>query len=114
MIGLLACNRVGQLAISFEAPLNLVKQRCLSHRVAGAEVCGALEHDMLQVVGQTRGLCRVVLSSSAHGNVRLDARLLLIHAQINLQAVLQRVDSRVQGIARNRLVLVLLRRYAVK
>ena len=107
MISLLASLRIGQLAISLVAFLNLLQIRSLSLRVGHTEVIRTLEHQMLQVVSQTCGLCRVVLGTRTHSDIRLDTRFFLVDAEINLQSVLQRVDTGLGHIALHLFIVIL-------
>ena len=60
VIEFLAQRGVGDLAVLLIASLNLVEIGCLFHWVAGAKLLGSLEHEVLQVVGESGGLGRVV------------------------------------------------------
>ena len=75
-----------------------------------AEVGSAFEHQVLQVMGQSRCLGRVVARSCAHGDVRLDAGLLVVDAQIDRQTVFQRVDTGLHRVVGHTLVSVALGR----
>ena len=106
MVGLLTLCRVGQLAISFVALLNLVEQRLLGSRIGSTELLGALEHQVLQIMGETRCLSRVVLRTRTHGDIRLNTGFLLVYREIHLQAVIERIDTCLRDIARYRLVMI--------
>ena len=106
VVGLTACLGVGQFAILLVAACDIVKIRLLSSRVGGTEQLGALEHQMLQIMGQTCCLGRVVARTSAHSYISLNAGLLVVHRQINLQSVVECVDAGLHHIARYSGVLV--------
>ena len=106
VVGLSASGRVGQLAVGLEALLNLVEQRSLGHGVGGAELLGALEHKVLEVVGQTGSLGWIVARTCLHSDVSLDARLVFIDAEVDFQSVLERVDARFHWVALDALVIV--------
>ena len=93
VVGLPALLRVRQLAIDLVAPLYLVEQRLFRLGVCGAELPGALKHQMLQIVRQSRRLGWVVFRARAHGDISLYARLLRVDAQKHFQAVVQCVDT---------------------
>ncbi len=103
----LALLRVGRAAVDLEELFDLVEQRLLGGVVLRAEPLGALEHQMLEVVGQTGRLDRVILRAHPHGDIGLDARLLAVDRHVDLQSVVERVDAGLQRIARDALVLVL-------
>ena len=60
VVGLFALGRVGELAILLVARLYFVEERLFGGVVGGAELLRALKHQVLQIVGQTCGLCRIV------------------------------------------------------
>ena len=107
MVGLTAFLGVGQQAVGLIALLYLVQIGCLGDRVAHAELIRTLEHQVLQIVCQSGGLCGVVLRTGAHGDIRLYARLFLVHAQIHLQSVVQGVDACLCQVALHLFILVL-------
>ena len=100
VIQFLAQRRVGHLAVLFIASLDGVEQRFLGSIVAGAELFCALEHEVLEVVGQTGGLGGVVTRTGAHGDVSRDARRLRINTEEDFQAIAKRVALRGCGVAR--------------
>ena len=104
-----ALGLVGGLAIDLELLLNLVEQGLFKCVVLGAELLGTFEHQVLEVVGQTGGLGGVVLSAYAHSDVGLDARSLFVDGHVDLQSVVQCVDTSLQRIVGDTLVAVLLR-----
>ena len=106
MIGLLAGYRICQLTIGLVTLFYLVEQGRFCCRIVGTKQLGALEHQMLQVVGQARRLGRVVLRARAHGDIGLNTRLVLIDRKIHLQSVVKRVDASLRQIALDGLVLV--------
>ena len=106
MVDGLAFFGIRGLAIDFEEFLDLVEERFLELVVLGAELLGALEHQVLEIVGQARGLLRVVLAADLHGHVGVDAGFVLVDDHIDLQAVVQGVDAGVRRIALDGLVLV--------
>ena len=79
VISLLALCWVDEFAIRLVSASDLIEVRLLLLHVGGAEMGGALEHQMLQIVSQTGGLGRVVSRTCLHGDVSLQARLLLVN-----------------------------------
>ena len=109
-IGHAARLGVGQLAILLVALLDVVEKGCLLGGVGNAKLPRALEHDVFQVVSQACRLGRIVLRTRADGNVRLNARLLLVNTEVDLQSVLQRIDAGLGEVVLDLLVLVLFTR----
>ena len=107
MVDGLALGFVGGLAIDLELLFNLVQQRFLGLVVLRAEVRGALEHQVFEVVGQAGGFGGVVLAAHAYGDVGLDARFVLVDTHVDLQAVVQGVDTCLQRVIGHGLVLIL-------
>ena len=99
---------VGGLTIDLVKVGNLVEHGALGIDVLCAEVGGALEHQVLQIVAQAGGLGRVVLAAHADGDVSLDARSILVDGQIDLQAIVEGVDAGLHRVARYRFVGILL------
>ena len=54
---------------------------------------------MLQIVCQTGRLGRVVLRTCTHSDVSLNARLLFVNREIDLQTVVEGIDARLHGVA---------------
>ena len=63
---------------------------------------------MLQIVSQTSCFVRVVLTTCSHSYVSLDSWAVLIHAQIDLQSVVECVDTSLQRVTLITLVLIVL------
>ena len=103
----LALPGVRGLAVDLEELLDLVEQGLLGGVVLGAELLRAFEHQVFEIVGQARGLLRVVLAADLHGHVGVDARFVFVDDHVDLQTVVQSVDAGVRGIALDGLVLVL-------
>ena len=97
--------RVRQGAVHLEQAVDGREQGLLGLVVLRAELLGALEHHVLQVVGETGVVSRVVLAACADGHQGLDAGLVLVDAHVHGKSVLQGVDLRIERIARNGLVL---------
>ena len=108
VIGLLTGLSIGQFTICLVTLLNIRQQRSLCRGVRGAKLLGTLEHQVLQIVSQTGCLGRVVLRTCPHGDIGLNAGLFLVHTQIHLQSVVQRIDARLALISLQRLILVVL------
>ncbi len=106
MVCLLSLSRVGKFAVSLVSTLYVVEIRLLFLHVGGTELSRSLKHQVLQIVGKTSCFCRVVTATGAHGDVGLDARLLVVHRQVNLQTIVESVDAGVHRIARHCLILV--------
>ena len=107
VVGDAAFLGVGEGAVLLVASLNVVKEHLLGFSIGGAEIRCSLEHQVFQIVGQARGLRRIVLRTRAHRDVGLDARLFLVDAQIDLQAVVERVDTGFAEVALHGFILVL-------
>ena len=110
VIASLALSGIGERAVVLVACLDGVEVGALGFQVGSAEVVSAFEHQVLQVMGQSRCLGRVVARSCAHGDVRLDAGLLVVDAQIDRQTVFQRVDTGLHRVVGHTLVSVALGR----
>ena len=108
MIRLLTSLGIGELAISLIALLNICQQWGLSLRIGCSEQFRTLEHQVLQIVGQSCGLRRVVLRTRPHGYICLDTGFLLIDGEIHSQSVVKRIDAGFHHVARNGGVLVIL------
>ena len=78
MILLLALFSVGDEAILFISCLYFVEQWCLGSRIVGAKFICTLEHQVLQIVSQTRGFRRIVLATCTNSNESLNTWLLLV------------------------------------
>ena len=98
--------RVGDEAILLVACLDIVQQRGFGLGVGDTKLISALEHQVFQIVSQTRCLGRVVLRSCTHSDEGLDARLLLVDGEIHLQTVVEGVNARLRHIALKGLILV--------
>ena len=107
MVSLPAFGRVCQRAVLLVASLDVCQQRSLCFRIGNTELVSTLEHQVLQIVCQTSSLGRVVLRTGTHDDECLDAGFLIIDTEIDLQSVLQRIDTRLQRIAIDRLVFIL-------
>ena len=81
-------------AVLLIARLDGVEQSLLGCIIARAVLLGALEHQVLQVVGQTGGLGGVITRAGAHCDMSRDARTLVVNTQEYLQAIAQRVALR--------------------
>ena len=100
-------GRVGLGPVNFEQGPDGIEERFLSLVVGGSETLAALEHKVLEIVGETGGLVRVVLAADLHGDVGLQARCFLVDGHIYLQSVVKGVDLCLQRIPLDGLVLVL-------
>ena len=67
----------------------------------------SLKHDVFEVMCEAGGLGRVVLRTGAHRDVGLDARLFVVDAQVDRQAVVERVDAGFGEVALHGFILVL-------
>ena len=101
-----ALGRAGHGTIVLISALDVVEIRLLLGIVGCAELVCTLKHQVLQIVGKTGSLGRVVARTRTYGDVRLYARLLLIYRQINLKSVGQGVDACLHRVALNGLVVV--------
>ena len=71
-------------------------------------MCCALKHKVLEIVGKTRCLGRVVAAAGAHCYIGLDARFLLVDGHIHLHTVVKGINPRLHEVALNGLILVVL------
>ena len=78
VVGCFAGSWVGECAIVFKKGCDGVEQGFLGLVVLSAELCSALEHQMFQIMCQAGSLGGIVLRTGAHGDVGLDAWLLLV------------------------------------
>ena len=106
MIEALALCRVCHGAIMLVTALYVIKVRLLLGCVRRTENIRSLKHKVLKVMCKTRCLGWIVARACAHGDVSLDARLLLVDRQINLQSVRQGVDACLHRVALHGLVVV--------
>ena len=97
--------RVLQGAVHLEQAVDGRKHRLFGLIVLRAELLGSLEHHVLEVVGETGIVGRIVLAARADGDVGLDPGLVLVDGHIHFQAVVQGVDLRLEGIALHGLIL---------
>ena len=107
VILLAALFGVGDEAILLVASLNVVQQRSLGGGIGDTKLVGSLEHQVLQIVCQTRCLCRIVLRTRADSNERLDTGLLFVDGEIHLQTIVEGVDARLRHITLEGLILVI-------
>ena len=98
---------VGLGAVYLEQTLDLVEQGFLGLVVLRSELFGALEHEVFEVVGQTRRLLGIVLGAHLYGDVGLQARGFVVYGHVDLQSVVQSVDTGIERVARHALVSVL-------
>ena len=99
----LAGSGVLSNAILLKEGFYLIEKRFLGGIVGGSEAFRSLEHKMLEVMGQTGSLERVVLGAHLYGYVGLDAGSFLVYAHIDLEAVVERIDLGSEGIPLHRL-----------
>ena len=104
VIGLSAQFRVRELTIGLIAGLDILQQGCLCLGIGRSEMCRPLEHQVLEVMRQTGCLGRVILRTRPHGDIRLNPRLLIVHREIHLQSVVQRINTGFRQVARNTLI----------
>ena len=112
VVDLFALGGVGGVVIDLVQRLDLLELLLLLGPVERAEMVGALEHQVLQIVGEARGFRRVVLAAHAHRDVGLDARHVLVHGHEDLKAVVQRVVDDVHRVVLVGLLVVILRESA--
>ena len=99
---------VGQCAILLVESLDFVQVRLLGSGVGDTEATRSLEHQVLQIVSQTRSLCGVVLRTRTYCDVSLDTWFLVVNGEIYLQSVVEGVDACLQQVVIKRLILVVL------
>ena len=101
-----ASGGVVEHAVGLEQVFNLLDEYLLLCPVGGAEFLGALEHHVLQIVGQAGGLVGVVARTGTHGDVGLDFRSVFINAHEDFKTVVQRVFAHIQRVVGIGLVLI--------
>ena len=106
MVSLAALCRVCHAAVLLVAVLDVVEIRLFLGVVDGAEFLCPLEHQVLQIVCESCCFGRVVAATGAHGDVGLDARLLVVYRQVDFQTVVEGVDAGVHRVTWHGLVLV--------
>ena len=114
MIDSFTLSLVSSLAVNFKGLFDLVEQRLLYFIIHRAEMIGSLEHQVFEVVSQTGSFGRVIFTTHTHGDVGLDARFVLVDSHVHFQAVVQRVDARLERVVGNSLVAVLRLRTAAQ
>ena len=108
MVDGLAFRRVGGVVVYLIQTFNLFQLHLFLGPVEGAEVVGAFEHQVFEIVGKARRFGGVVLAAHTHGDVSLDARHILVHGQEHLQTVVQRVVDHVHRVVLISLLVVIL------
>ncbi len=89
---------VSRVAVGLEKLFYFVEQRIFRSIILGAELLRTLKHQMLEIVGEARSLCWVILSADADGDVSLDSWCILIDGHEYLQAVREGIHLRVQRV----------------
>ena len=107
MIDGFALFGIGGLAIDLEEFLDLVEERLFLRIVRRSELFRALEHQVFEIVGETGGLLRVVLAADLHGDVRVDARFVLVDNHVDFETVVQRIDAGLGRVVFDGFILVL-------
>src|SRR6218665_387727 len=87
VIDLAALRFIRVVAVGFVKRFYFGDLNAFFFKVLGAIHVGALKHHVLQVVGQARGVGRIVLAAGFHANVGLYARRVFIYGKINLHPV---------------------------
>ena len=105
MVDHLSLDGVGGVLVDLVQLLYLVKQRFLGCIVRGAEMLGALEHDVLEIVGQTGVVSGVVLSAAADCDHGLEPRLVFVDGHVDLKTVVHGVDLGLEWVAFDSLIL---------
>ena len=93
--------------IDLEEVTNLVKHWLLSFIVRGSEMLCTLEHQVFQIMGETRSLMRIILASYPDCDIGLDARGLLVDGHVDFESIVEGVDLSLEGITLDSFVLVL-------
>ena len=106
MVMCLAGFGVGDGAVLFVEALDLVEIGFFSRIILRSELLRALEHQVLEVVGETCGFLGVVLAADAHRDEGLDAGLFLVYCHVDLEPVVEGYDLGIHGIAGNLFVIV--------
>ena len=105
MVQVQALLRVLQGAVHLEQAVDGRKHRLFGLVVLRAELLGSLEHHVLEVVGETGIVGRIVLTACADGDVGLDTGLVLVDGHVHFQAVGEGGDLRLERIALHGLIL---------
>ena len=92
VVELLAAVGVFLQSIHLESGADVVEQRLLLFIIRGAEVSCSLKHQVLEIVGKSCCLGRVVAATCSHGDVSKNTRLLLVDGQIDLQPIVEGVN----------------------
>ena len=98
--------RVGCLPVSFVESLDFVEHGLFRDVILGSELRCSLEHDVFEVVGESGGLSRVVLSAGSHGDGGLDSGLVVVDHEIDAESIVERADFHVPRVAFNALIVV--------
>ena len=108
MVCLPALVWVGKSAVHLVTTLYIVEQRALLLIISGAKLLRTLKHQVLQIVSQSRCLCRIIARTGLHCDVSLYTRLLLVHTQIHRQSVVELIDAALHGVTFHHPVMILL------
>ena len=98
--------RIADEAILLIAAFDVGQQRGFSIRIDGSETLCAFKHQVFQIVGETRRLCRIVLRTCTYGDISLYARFLGVHGKIYFQSVVEGIDAGLHQVALDDFVLV--------
>ena len=104
MINSLAFCLISSLTIHLKKLFDLIKHRFFLFVILRAELLSSFKHQVFKIVCQTGRFGRIVFTSHANGNIRLNTWGLFIHSHIHFQAVIQSIDTGFQRIVRDRLV----------
>ena len=100
-----ALGGVGLGAVHFIQVLDLGEDGLLGLVVGSAEHLGALEHQMLEVVGESGVVGRVVAPSRLHCDIGLDTGFFLVDGHVDLESVLEGVDLGLERVSLHGFVL---------
>ena len=98
MVEVVALGLIGHRPALLIEVADLQQQGALFFPIGGGDAAGAFEEHVLQVVGKTGGIHRIVLAARAHGDVSLHTGCIIVGRQVHGQAVVQRVDPRLQRV----------------
>ena len=99
MVVSLALLGIGDAPVLLEEAFDFIEIGFFGLVVLGAVLLGALEHQMLEIVGESRGFLGVVLSADAYGDESLQTGLFFVDGHIDFQTVVQGVDPGVHRIS---------------
>ncbi len=103
-IEFLAFLRVGKCPIHLIKGICRFQERFFRLIILCAKLLCPLEHHVLQVVGQTGVVCRIVFPTGTYHDKSLNTRSIFIHRQIHLESVVKSINPGLHGIPLHALI----------